>query len=98
MKSVSSWVRRYDLSPATAGFLLVLWSFFIAFVLYPLSFVLANAFHTDKGFSLIFFKLLLSSPDYLAVFANSINLGLLVTLFTTLLSVPLAFLLVRYEF
>ncbi|HEX9265442.1 MAG TPA: iron ABC transporter permease [Candidatus Binatia bacterium] len=32
------------------------------------------------------------------VLANSVNLGLTVTLFTTLVSLPLAFLLVRYEF
>jgi len=95
---VISQLKRYDLSLATAGFLVLLWAFFIAFMLYPLSFVLANAFFTDKGFSLVFFKLMLWSPDYTLILANSINLGLLVTLFTTLLSVPLAFLVVRYEF
>src|SRR5262249_34729469 len=41
---------------------------------------------------------MLYSPNYVAILANSINLGLAVTLFTTLLSLPLAFLLVRYEF
>jgi iron(III) transport system permease protein len=86
------------MSPANAGFLLCLWGFFIAFMLYPLCFVFSNAFFTAKGFSLIFFKLMLSSPNYTAVLANSVNLGLTVTLFTTLLSLPLAFLLVRYDF
>jgi iron(III) transport system permease protein len=95
---VTSWLKRYDLSPANAGFLLFLWGFFITFMLYPLSFVLASAFFTDKGFSLIFFKLMLSSPDYTVVLANSVNLGLAVTLLTTVISVPLAFLLVRYQF
>ena len=90
--------KRYDLSPASAGSLLLLWCFFIAFMLYPLTFVFSNAFFTDKGFSLIFFKLMLSSPDYTVILAKSINLGLIVTVLTTLLSVPLAFLLVRYEF
>jgi iron(III) transport system permease protein len=41
---------------------------------------------------------MLSSPNYVAILANSINLGLIVTLLTTLLSLPLAFLLVRYDF
>jgi len=86
------------MSPANAGFLFFLWCFFIAFMLYPLGFVFSNAFFTDKGFSLIFFKLMLSSPGYTVVLANSVNLGLTVTLFTTLVSLPLAFLLVRYEF
>src|SRR5262245_10979723 len=67
-------------------------------MLYPLGYVFSNALFTADGFSLIFFKLMLSSPNYVAILANSINLGLAVTLFTTLLSLPLAFLLVRYEF
>ena len=95
---MTSWLKRYDLSPANAGFLLLLWCFFIAFMLYPLTYVFSNAFFTDKGFSLIFFKLMLSSPDYTVILANSINVGLVVTLLTTLLSVPLVFLFVRYEF
>ena len=93
-----SYLRRYDLSPANAGFLLFLWCFFIFFMLYPLCFVFSNAFFTAEGFSLIFFKLMLTSPNYTQILANSVNLGLIVTLFTTLLSLPLAFLLVRYDF
>src|SRR4029077_5363413 len=86
------------MSPANGGFLFFLWCFFIAFMLYPLGFVFSNAFFTDKGFTLIFFRLMLSSPTYTVVLANSVNLGLTVTLFTTLLSLPLAFLFVRYDF
>ena len=95
---MSSWLRRHDMSPANAGFLLWVLGFFIAFMVYTLGFVFSNAFFTDKGFTLIFFKLMLTSPDYTRILANSVNLGLTVTLFTTLLSLPLAFLLVRYEF
>jgi iron(III) transport system permease protein len=95
---VNSWLRRYDLSPANAAVLVSLWVFFIAFMLYPLGYVFSSAFFTDEGFSLVFFKLMLSSPNYTTILANSINLGLAVTLFTTLLSLPLAFLLVRYDF
>jgi iron(III) transport system permease protein len=95
---VTSWFRRYDLSPANAGILVFLWFFFIVFMLYPLGYVFSGAFFTDEGFSLVFFGLMLSSPNYTVILANSINLGLAVTLFTTLLSLPLAFLLVRYDF
>jgi len=95
---MGSWLHRHDLSPANAAVLLFLWLFFIAFMLYPLSYVFSGAFFTDEGFSLIFFKLMLSSSNYVAILANSVNLGLAVTLFTTLLSLPLAFLLVRYDF
>jgi iron(III) transport system permease protein len=95
---VTSWLRRHDLSPTHAGVLVFLWFFFIVFMLYPLAYVFSGAFFTDEGFSLVFFGLMLSSPNYTVILANSINLGLAVTLFTTLLSLPLAFLLVRYDF
>jgi iron(III) transport system permease protein len=95
---VTSWLRRYDLNPTHAGVLIFLWFFFIVFMLYPLGYVFSGAFFTDEGFSLVFFRLMLSSPNYTVILANSINLGLAVTLFTTLLSLPLAFLLVRYDF
>jgi iron(III) transport system permease protein len=95
---VTSWLRRYDLNAANVAVLVFLWLFFTAFMLYPLGYVFSNAFFTAEGFSLIFFKLMLSSPNYVTILANSINLGLVVTLLTTLLSLPLAFLLVRYDF
>jgi iron(III) transport system permease protein len=95
---VTSWLRRYDLNPANAAVLIFLWVFFIVFMLYPLGYVFSNAFFTSEGFSLVFMKLLFSSPNYTIILANSVNLGLAVTLFTTLLSLPLALLLVRYNF
>lgn len=93
-----SWIRRYDLNPANTVMLVFLWGFFALFLLYPLGYVFSNAFFTEEGFSLVFMKLLFSSPNYTIILANSINLGLAVTLLTTLLSVPLALLLVRYNF
>ena len=95
---MTSWLRRYDLNPANAAVLIFLWMFFIVFMLYPLGYVFSNAFWTSEGFSLIFIKLMFSSPNNTIILANSVNLGLAVTLFTTLLSLPLALLLVRYNF
>jgi len=95
---MTSWFKRYDLNPSNAAVLVFLWLFFILFMLYPLGYVFSNAFFTAEGFSLVFFKLMLSSPNYLAILTNSINLGLVVTLLTTLLSLPLSFLMVRYNF
>ena len=93
-----SWTKRYDIGPVTAGLLILLWCFFLAFLLYPLVFVFSNAFFMSGGFSPLYFKLMFTSPSYTTILANSINLGLVVTLLTTLLSLPLTFLLVRYEF
>ncbi|HEY7713515.1 MAG TPA: iron ABC transporter permease [Candidatus Binatia bacterium] len=91
-------LRRYDLNPANTAVLILLWLFFILFMLYPLAYVFSNAFFTSEGFSLVFMKLMFSSPNYTIVLANSVNVGLAVTLITTLLSLPLALLLVRYNF
>jgi iron(III) transport system permease protein len=95
---VTNWLRRYDLNAANGAVLLFLWLFFIVFMLYPLAYVFSNAFFTDSGFSLVFMKLMFSSPNNTIILANSVNLGLAVTLLTTVLSLPLAFLLVRYNF
>jgi iron(III) transport system permease protein len=91
-------LQRYDLNPANGALLVILWGFFIVFMIYPLWHVFANAFFTEDGFSLVFMKLLFSSPNNTIILANSVNLGLAVTLLTSLLSLPLALLLVRYEF
>ena len=95
---MTSWLRRYDLNRANAAVLIFLWLFFIVFMLYPLCYVFSNAFFTSEGFSLVFMKLMFFSPNYTIILANSVNLGLAVTLLTTLLSLPLASLLVRYHF
>jgi iron(III) transport system permease protein len=94
---VINWFRRYDLTTGTAAGLIFLWLFFLVFMIYPLAHVFSNAFFTAEGFSLIFLKLMFSSPNYTIILANSVNLGLAVTLLTTLISLPLAFLLVRYD-
>jgi len=44
-------------------------------MLYPLGFVFSNAFFTDQGFTLIFFRLMLSSRPIRWSLANSVNLG-----------------------
>ena len=95
---MTNWLRRYDLNPANGAVLLFLWLFFIVFMLYPLGYVFSNAFFTQDGFSLVFMKLMFSSPNNTIILANSVNLGLAVTLLTTVLSLPLALLLVRYNF
>ncbi|HWP23756.1 MAG TPA: iron ABC transporter permease [Candidatus Binatia bacterium] len=93
-----NWLGRHGLNAADAAGLAALWLFLIVFLLYPLTYVFSNAFFTPEGFSLVFIRLLFSSPNYTIILANSVNLGLAVTLLTTLLSLPLAFLLVRYHF
>ena len=90
-------LRRYDLTPARLVFLLGLLLFFGAFMLYPLAYVLSNAFYVDGRFTLSFFWLMVQDPAQWQIVLNSVNLGLAVTAATTLLSVPMALALVRYD-
>ncbi len=91
-------LRRYDLNWPTLIFLGGLAVFFILFLFYPLSHAFFNAVVVNGEFSLVFFELMVTNPVYLEMILNSFRLGVMTTLATTLLSLPLAFLLVRYNF
>jgi iron(III) transport system permease protein len=81
----------------TLLFLLLLGVFFALFMLYPLAYVCANAFVVQERFSLVFFQLMLTNPTTRTIIVNSLNLALASTLATTLISLPLAWLMVRYD-
>jgi len=51
-----------------------------------------------KRYTLLFFRQMVASPILRTCIVNSLNIGAAVTLLTTLLSVPLAFFMVRYRF
>ena len=91
-------LRRFDLTPARLVFLAGLALFFGLFLIYPLGYVLANAFYVDGRFTLSFFGLMVRDPSQWQIVLNSVNLGLAVTVATTLVSLPLAFAMVRYDF
>ncbi len=83
--------------------LLVLALFFACFLIYPLGGLLGGAFFLTDGqghrtFTLDFFRLLLENRLYRDSFVNSFQIGLLSTLFTALVSIPLAVLFTRFRF
>lgn len=93
--------RKLDLSDVTPGLMLLLGLlavFFGLFLLYPLIYVFLNAFYTDGQFSIEFFSLMLQSPVQQRALLNSLELGLVTTVVTTIISLPIAFVLVRYDF
>lgn len=51
-----------------------------------------------KRYTLVFFRQMVANPILRTCIVNSFNIGAAVTLLTTLLSVPLAFFMVRYRF
>ena len=85
------------------AFLLFLALFFACFLVYPLGGLFSGAFFlTDaqghRTFTLDFFKLLLDNRLYRDSFINSFEIGVLSTLFTALVSIPLAVLFTRCRF
>jgi iron(III) transport system permease protein len=90
--------KRYDLTPTTLIFLLVLIAFFVLFLAYPIAYVFSQAFFINGRLSVNFFKIMFTSPLERQSIVNSVFLGFVVTLATTLLSLPLSYFLVRYSF
>ena len=95
---MGSILARFDLTPGRLLFLGGLAAFFGLFLLYPLGYVLANAVVVDGRFTLAFFWLMVSDSYQWGVVLNSVNLGLTVTAATTLVSVPMAWAVVRHDF
>jgi iron(III) transport system permease protein len=69
----------------------------IVFMVYPLAHVLLRAFFADGAPSLAFFRVMADTEFYREVIFNSLNLAIIVTLLTSALGYPLAFVLARYK-
>lgn len=91
-------MRRYDLNVWTVLFLVLLAGFFGAFLFYPVSFMLRRGFGLEGEFTLKYFTLLFASPLQREAFLNSVSIATLTVLFTTLLTLPLAHWLTRFQF
>lgn len=89
---------RYDLNGPRILFLAGLFAFFFCFLFYPLWYAVVRALWVNGELSLVFFELMASNPVYMEMILNSFRLGMFTTVATTLLSLPVAFLLVRYDF
>ena len=91
-------MKKYDLDLKTGAFLALLLAFFGAFLFYPVSLSLKNAFVVEGRFTLRYFELLLSSPLQRESLINSFLIALLTTVLTTGLTLPLAWLMTRFDF
>jgi iron(III) transport system permease protein len=79
-------------------FLALLAAVFGLFMIYPLGYAIKGAFVIGGEFSLEFFSLLFSNPVNREAIVNSTVLGLVVTAATTVVALPVAFVMVRREF
>jgi len=91
-------MKRYDLNATTLGFLGLLLAFFGLFLFYPVSLLLKGAFISEGRFTLKFFDLLLSSPLQRESLRNSFLIALLTTGLATLLTLPMAWVMTRFNF
>lgn len=100
---VAQALHRYDLTVQRLLFLALLASFALAFLFYPLGFTLAKAFWVSdpaggSRFTVAVFALMFTDPANWELILTSINLALIVTLLATLLAVPMAWVMNRYQF
>jgi iron(III) transport system permease protein len=91
-------VKKYDLNFSTLAFLSFLLLFFGIFLFYPASFMLKGAFFAGGKFTLRYFSLLLESPLQRQSIFNSFAVAFLTTALTTLLALPLAHWMTRFDF
>ena len=91
--------RRFAALDLTAILLLgSLIVFFGIFLFYPISFVFKGSLYTGGRFSLSFFKTIFLNPLYRASLTNSLLLGVVTTVGTTILALPLALIMGKFDF
>ncbi len=90
--------RNYDLTPPIVLILGLITLFFFVFLIYPLLYVFKEAFWIEKKFNLTFFKLMVTDSNIRKLVINSFYIGIMVTLMTSFISLPLAYFLTRYRF
>src|SRR5688500_10694364 len=89
---------RTRVTPGTTAFLVMLALFFGFFLLYPVVLLLKGAFVEAGRFTFKYFGLLLSSPLQRESLFNSFAIATLTTVMTTILVMPLASVLTRFQF
>ncbi|WP_110668094.1 ABC transporter permease [Salinicola halophilus] len=84
---------------------LVFHTLFVIFLMAPLVVVILVAFtpngylsYPTSGFSLRWFRAILDRPDFIEAFYHSLNLGLVAATLATVMSVPAALALARFQF
>ena len=90
--------RKYDLTPSISLVLGLTTLFFLVFLIYPLLYVFKEAFWIDNKFTLAYFKLMVTDPNIRELVVNSFNIGVMVTIVTSIISLPLAYFLTRYRY
>ncbi|MFZ2641838.1 MAG: iron ABC transporter permease [Verrucomicrobiia bacterium] len=98
MNAPRSKSHALHVAPATAASLALLIAFFGLFLFYPLGYMFKAAFWPAGGFTIEFFRLFFNSPFQLECLRNSFMLGIVITVLTTIITLPVAHWFSRYSF
>ena len=90
--------RQYDFTPSITLIFGLTVLFFTVFLIYPLLYVFKEAFWIESKFNLTYFKLMVTDPNIRELVINSFKIGVMVTLATSIVSLPLAYFLTRYRY
>ena len=90
--------RKHNLTPASALILFLISAYLLIFLIYPLLYVFKYSLWINGQFSLQFFANILTDYSQRELVVNSFKLAIAVTLATTFVSLPLAYMLTRYRF
>ena len=90
--------RQYDLTPSITLIFGLTALFFAVFLIYPLLYVFKEAFWIENKFNLTYFKLMVTDPNIRELVINSLEIGVMVTIMTSIVSLPLAYFLTRYRY
>ncbi len=91
MSRKGSSLDAYVFLALTLGFLLV-------FLIFPLGYSLSKSLIVDGRLDLSFYEILITSPQFLDLIFNSINISLSATLLSIIFALPFALLLNKYQF
>ncbi|MCE2401839.1 iron ABC transporter permease [Candidatus Poribacteria bacterium] len=90
--------RKYDLTPSITLILGLTTLFFVIFLIYPLLYVFKEAFWVENKLTLKYFELMVTDPNKRELVINSFKIGVMVTLMTSIISLPLSYFLTRYRY
>jgi iron(III) transport system permease protein len=77
---------------------IALMGFFAVFLFIPILYIFIGAFFVEGVFTTYYFTLMFTDPVLFESLRNSLIIGVYSTILTSAIAVPLAFLMVRYEF
>jgi len=97
---LNSFLKRKLRETDRTAFLLflIIMVFFGVFLFYPLLYVFRGALFDGEKFTLEFFNIMITDRFYRDSIINSALIGISTTILTALISIPLAYIMVRYDF